>query len=125
MDANAALDHQINLIPVTGETLDAILSCWDENGTLDRAKLAALGDCPLRDALVGNVSPNPIRSVLASVRNRWKALGVREHPYLDLEFWDSHAGLYARFVSIKVRQSPLSDKTHCGPPPRGSGVVAA
>ncbi len=49
---------------------------------------------PLAKYLVRNQNPLPIRSILKSLLRNGKVSALVERPYLDLEFWDTHAGFY-------------------------------
>ncbi len=91
----------IRLKVVPRNDVDTVLSLWkglaqnDLASFSDRAKKLSRKNL-LRRFVIQNRSPHPLRSVLSSVRARWGAVVLREYPYLDHEFWDSHAGLYAR-----------------------------
>lgn len=43
-----------------------------------------------------NRNAAPLRGILSSLCTRWNVVGIHEAPYMDMEFWDSHAGLYER-----------------------------
>ncbi len=88
------VDHyRIALTPISGGTLDEVTGCWDEDGVLDALRASTLGEKPFA-GLAENENPDPLRSVVASLRSRWNVVALYERPYMDLEFWDSHAGLY-------------------------------
>jgi hypothetical protein len=85
--------ERIELTVLSTAHVDEFLSAWNAKGEIvGRGQLPP--DNPLRRYLTRNANPHPLRAILASVRRRWNAIILREYPYLDLEFWDSHAGFY-------------------------------
>lgn len=105
----AAFLKSIHLVPVSGSQIDTILTQWgasvgdgvsfqdfDLKLRAFRQKLREGMDenNPFNRFLVENQNPRPIVAVLSAARTHWGAVAVCEHPYMDFEFWDSHAGLY-------------------------------
>ncbi len=94
MGDEVAIDHyRIRLEPLNGDALDQLISCWSPEGKFDPRAAAKIAFQPF-SRLSLNQNPDPIRSIISSVRRRWGAVAVYESPYMDGEFWDSHAGLY-------------------------------
>lgn len=85
----------ISLSPVSGADLDCILDLWDKNLTFRKDDANRIPDeHPLKGYLSRNEAPTPIRSIIASVRKRYRAFGIHETPYLDYEFLESFAKFY-------------------------------
>lgn len=85
----------INLKVVTRREMDQIVELWDSHLQQDTSRVKQLPkDHPLSPFLRKNMAPDPIRSVLSSVRGHFDVFGIMESPYMDLEFWDSHTGFY-------------------------------
>jgi hypothetical protein len=84
--------YHIKITPLSKQQIDDILKIWEEEDgyavkLTENHPLADQGTDAVRDCV-------PLRSVLMSVRHRWGAVIISESPYLDLEFWHSHWGLY-------------------------------
>lgn len=92
-----AVHHTISLSPLAGTEIDEILDLWNNRTYLNLKKINVT--TPLGQYLIDNQNPTPIRSILSSVRKHFNACALIEEPYLDLEYWDSHAGYYARSFS--------------------------
>ena len=99
----------IHLVPVSGHQIGAILKHWEASVGVDvrykdfEGKLRAFRESvqkgmdetnPFYRFLFKNQNARPIVAILSAVRAHWGAVAICEHPYMDFEFWDSHAGLY-------------------------------
>jgi hypothetical protein len=91
---NVALDT-VKLLPVENEIIAETIGYW-KDGDINRGKTHDNPANFLTSYLTKNQNPHPLGRILASVHRRWNAFGVLEYPYLDLEFWNDHAGFYDR-----------------------------
>jgi len=106
--------------PISLELLDDawlrdILELWDPSSLIytgdqldeDEAQRRGLGDNPLWKYVVRNPNPDPLRSILASVRGQYGAFCIAEAPYVDQAFLRSHAdyhiGSFSRRAATCVR----------------------
>lgn len=93
--------------------MDEVLSLWKSDLILDeglkRSFLLAQSRNednarnPFFTWFINNSDPLPIRSILRIIRRRHNGFGILEHPYLDLEFWDSYSGFYGTSFSPSQR----------------------
>lgn len=106
----ALLDHltdyqhdRIHLRALTGTEVDQLVACWDDNGTLLKDVVGRLPhEHPFFESLRANNNAAPLRSIFRSARLRWGAVVLREAPYMDAEYWESHVDLYARAFLPRV-----------------------
>ena len=93
--------------------MDEVLDLWKSDLELDEGrKNTFLLNQSLKEKdkrnpfykwLIKNNEPLPIRSILKIIRRRHDGFGIFEHPYLDLEFWDSYSGFYGTSFSQSER----------------------
>lgn len=86
------VNRTIKLTLISGADLDAIPEALFDN----RVRLSGdrLGRSPLLPQLARNVAAAPLCNIILSVRRHFRAFGVLEHPYIDLDFLHGHAGFY-------------------------------
>lgn len=99
--ASRARTDSIELIPLTNQQLETAFQFLsvDQSGSLavDEEKATSYlnnDPNPLAKYVFRNANAMPLRSVLRSVFRWGSVSALIEQPYLDLEFWDSHAGFY-------------------------------
>ncbi len=103
-----SFSNTIKLSILSGKQIDEILSLWNENLDFDDDALDAIPRHPLYVYLKYNLNRQPLRNILACVRNHYNAFAIIEDPYLDLEFWDGHSGYYAQsFSQYKISSKRL------------------
>ncbi len=96
---HSSFKDEIELSVLKKEEINSILGLWNKDLKFDDSKLESLQSNRLFPYLTHNRSKFPLRSVLASVTYHYSVFGLIEEPYLDLEFWDSHAGFYSSSFS--------------------------
>jgi hypothetical protein len=101
-------DFVIDLAPLECDQLKQVLTfleTYASEGPFKPELVDSLSKSPVRAFrdIRQNKNAGPLRSVLSSLCHRWNVVALRETPYRDGEFWDSHAGLYERcFVQYPV-----------------------
>ena len=95
--ASPVMPGDIDLHAIPSASVHDFLAIYEETNEVaqtQRANRSFEAGNVLARYFIGNRNPRPIASILSAVSNRWDACGIRETPYLDLEFWSNHVGFY-------------------------------
>ncbi len=95
-------EKKIDLEYFSSEKIDQVINVLrdtDNNKILSEEIARNFQNNPLFPYLKTNHNRRPIKSILSSIRKHYNGFGLIEKPYLDLEYWDSHTGYYAKSFS--------------------------